>query len=83
MPVLIKPSLFALSEEQVLRAIASGDEDNLILQELAALINAYIRESAALMAQGKDPHDFLHQRPSCPIESIALTMVAAALKAKE
>jgi hypothetical protein len=80
---MIKPSLRRLSEAQVLKAIAGGDEDNLILQELAALINAYVRECSRLKAQGKDPYAFLHRRVTCPIESIALTMVAAALKSKD
>jgi hypothetical protein len=83
MPVPIKPSLLALSEEQVLRAIASGGEDNLILQELAYLINAYVKECASLTAAGKNPTALLEREPRCAIEKIAIGMVVAAAKAEK
>jgi hypothetical protein len=80
MPV-IKPSLRLLTEKQVLRAIASGDEDSLIMQELSKLINFYVQKSADMKKKGQDPALLLKKEPDCPIDKIALSMVAGALKA--
>lgn len=52
MPPIVKQSLRSLTEDQILRAIASGQADNLILQELSALVMAYVTEASQLIAQG-------------------------------
>ena len=78
----IKPSMRTLSEERILRAVANGGEDNLILHDLSLLINSYVRECSDLIAAGKNPEAILQQAPSCPVEKIALSMAAAALKVR-
>jgi hypothetical protein len=66
-------------EEQVLKAEALGGDDNLILRELSALISAYTGECAKLAYEEKDLDSVLKKLPCCPMEKIALGMVAAAV----
>lgn len=83
MPPIVKQSLRSLTEDQILRAIASGQSVNLILQELSALVMAYVTEASQLIAQGEAVCALFKQEPGCPIEKIAMGMVSAAFSEKK
>lgn len=75
-----KPSVRQLHKAHILYAIESGGEDNLILQELANLVKAYLEDCNRLRGGGLNA--LLHTIPTCAIEEIALNMAIAAEQAK-
>lgn len=73
---VIKPEVQKLSEEEILKALSHKDEDNLIVQELSLLLKDLVAELSRSADQKAAAREILNKSPSCPLEKVAIGMVA-------
>jgi hypothetical protein len=76
--ITVKPEFQKLSEDDVARALGS-DEETPVVEELARLLDEYSRACSELIRAGREPDEILRKPPTCPLEKIALELVAEAV----
>jgi hypothetical protein len=72
---IIKPEVQKLTEDEVQKALAHKDEENLIVVELSRVLQDIVAQYSSAVREGRPTHDILNKQAGCPLEKVALDML--------
>lgn len=73
---VLKPEIRKLSESDIRKALASEDEDNLIVVEFQRLLGDMTERCSHVLKAGGGIDRILGRQPSCAMERVALELLS-------